>query len=95
MSKCDCFKETLSEVKEHLKEKQIPENATEFKASWEGASVIFADDYVPVNPVIQYQYRKTKKDGSPAKNLTKETVSILCGYCPFCGRQIEKGSGHE
>ncbi|ROV60184.1 hypothetical protein EGH82_10290 [Vibrio ponticus] len=87
MGKCNCFEETLGKIKGHL-ESQLPVGATEFNASWKGAALFFSGDRVPVNPEIAYQYRAMRRKQTPAKNLTKKTVGIMCSYCPFCGRKL-------
>lgn len=87
MSKCTCFKDNLARIEEHVR-KDLPGNITEFKASWAGEAFFFSGDRVPVNPSVNYEYRDVKKDGSPAKRLTRKSVSIFCSYCPFCGRKL-------
>lgn len=90
MEKCTCFDDVLERVKTHIKAK-LPENATEFEANWKHMSfVVSGGDYSPVNPQIDFSYRQMKRDGSPAKNLTKDSISMFCSYCPFCGRKYEK-----
>ncbi|HDY7638927.1 TPA: hypothetical protein RQK07_003323 [Vibrio vulnificus] len=87
MSKCNCFSENLERIKEKVTA-QLPEGATDLSVEWEGYSFFFSGDHVPVNPRILIEYRKKKKDGTPAKNLTKDVVGMLCQYCPFCGRKL-------
>ncbi|HFD4079508.1 hypothetical protein P3632_22015 [Vibrio parahaemolyticus] len=87
MSKCNCFEENLNKIKEHIKE-DLPSDITEFKANWDGAAFILSGDRVPVNPKVNYEFRGTKRDGSPAKRLTKVSVRVFCSYCPFCGRKL-------
>ncbi|WP_417585316.1 hypothetical protein [Nitrincola sp.] len=92
MGKCNCFDETLEAMKAHIIEK-LPEGVVDFEASWEGHSFILSDrDHVPVNPQINYTYRKIKKDKTPAANLSKGQVKVFCSYCPFCGREIGEDS---
>ncbi|MFV0511911.1 MAG: hypothetical protein ACK5M8_22060 [Shewanella algae] len=87
---CNCFQDLLEKVKSHLKDK-IPEDATEFEANWENSALILSSgDYSSVNPRINYSYRKVKRDGTNAKSLTRNSVSVFCDYCPFCGRKYEK-----
>lgn len=88
MSKCNCFDENLERIKERVIA-QLPDDATDLKVEWEGYSFFFSGDRVPVNPKVNIEYRKMKKDKTPAKNLTKESVRMLCSYCPFCGRELE------
>ncbi|BCK23882.1 hypothetical protein DYB95_07025 [Vibrio cholerae] len=89
MDSCKCFEKTLEEMKAKAMEK-LPEGATDVSVTWDNYSYFFTGDYVPVNPTIRLSYRGVKKDKTPAKNLTKEFVNILCSYCPFCGRKVEK-----
>lgn len=90
MSKCTCFNDVLEKVKTHIREK-LPADATEFDAEWENVSFVLASgDFPLVNPRIKYEYRQMKRDGSPAKNLTKDSLTMFCSYCPFCGRKYEK-----
>jgi len=92
MSGCKCFSNMLDKVKEQLMP-QIPEGATEVDFRWQDAT-FFLDggDYSPVNPKVQVKYRKPKKGGGHAKSVTKDSISILCTYCPFCGRKLDKDS---
>ena len=86
---CNCFKETLDKVKEHIKP-QLPEKHSDLKVDWEGYSFILSGKpYIPVNPKINIEYRGFKKNGDPKSNLTKETMSIMARYCPFCGEDTE------
>ncbi len=90
MSECSCFETMLEKVKECIASK-LPEGATEFNANWEDSTLLLCgSDHVPVNPRIAYRYRAIKKDQTPAKNLTKDSLVIMCSYCPFCGRQINR-----
>ena len=91
MAKCDCFEKNLSIITEKLRT-ELPDGATEFEVSWTGAALFFSGDYVPVNPEVNYQYRAMKTNQTPAKNLTKKTIKILCSYCPFCGRELDEGA---
>lgn len=90
MSQCKCFSEMIEKVKDQLMD-QIPEDAVEVDFSWENTAFFpSGGDYSPVNPRVKIEYRKPKKGGGHAKNLTKDSISILCNYCPFCGRKYEK-----
>ena len=88
MSICNCFEEALEGAKKHLVSK-LPEGATEFSADWKGGVFFFSGDHVPVNPAVSYEYRAVKKDGTPAKNLTKNSLTLLASHCPYCGRKLE------
>lgn len=88
MSKsCNCFEETRNKAKEHIRAK-LPEDIVDFSVSWKDSAIFFSGDHVPVNPSLEVTYRKIKKDKIPAKNLTKDSIGIMCSYCPFCGRKL-------
>lgn len=90
MSECKCFSNMIEKVKEQLVS-QVPDDAIEVDFSWQDAPFFLSGgDYAPVNPKVKIEYRKAKKGGGYAKNYTKESVSILCNYCPFCGRELGK-----
>jgi hypothetical protein len=88
MSKCDCFDRNLERIKEKVIA-QLPDDVTDLHVDWDGYVFILSGDLVPVNPKINIEYRKMKKDKTPAKNTTKDSVLMFCSYCPFCGRKLE------
>ena len=90
MGKCNCFSDILDRMKSQVIE-QIPEAEQTLEINWEGYAFFFSGDFVPVNPKIVYSYRGNKKDGTPKANRTKGEARLLCDYCPFCGRKLEKG----
>lgn len=91
MATCNCFDETLERVKTHIHD-QLKEEVAEFKAEWEGYSFFLdGNDHVPVNPRVAYEYRGFKKNGSPRANMTRDTVSLMARYCPFCGIDTKDG----
>lgn len=96
MEKCTCFDDMLKALKDHI-ETNLPSGATELKVSWENMAYhrLSEDDYSQVNPRVNISYRQQKRDGTPAKNLTKDTVAIFCNYCPFCGRKYGKENNEE
>lgn len=94
MNKCNCFNENLNRVKEHI-ESNLPENAMEFNAEWDGHSFFVSGDYSPVNPKINYSYRKLKVNGEPAKSITKDSISMLASYCCYCGRELDKNGDSD
>ena len=86
---CNCFDEYLEKVKEHT-EKRIPNNATEVDHCWDNAVFILANgDFPSVSPKVNYSFRAVKKNGEPAKNITKNEVSVRAEYCCFCGRKYK------
>jgi len=87
---CNCFEETMKEVTKHIKQ-QIPDNAEDFKAEWKDrAFILSAGEYAPANPSIEYEYRPIKRDGTPQKNLRKNSVYILASHCCYCGEKFER-----
>ena len=86
---CNCFDEKLVLIKAHIKP-QLPEKHTDLNIEWEGYS-FFTDGkpHVPVNPKVRIEYRGFKKNGDPKANLTKDSVSMLARYCPFCGEDTK------
>ncbi len=86
---CNCFDEGLGRAKAHIKD-SLPETAIDLLVTWESCAFFFSGDHVQVNPKLNISYRKIKKDGTPARNLTKDSMTILCSYCPFCGRELDK-----
>lgn len=90
MSKCKCFSEMIDKVRPQIME-AIPKGSVDIDISWQGM-VFFPSggDYAPVNPRVEVEYRKPKNGGGHAVRFTKDSVSILCNYCPFCGRKLMK-----
>lgn len=88
MSKCNCFDENLERIKEQVIA-HLPDGATDLRVEWKGRTFFFSGDRLPVNPRVNIEYRKMKKDKTPAKHITRDSVGILCSYCPFCGRELE------
>ena len=86
---CNCFAEKLILITDHIKPK-LPEKYTDLNIEWEGYS-FFLDGkpHVPVNPKVRIEYRRFKRDGEPKVNLTKDSVSMLARYCPFCGEDTK------
>lgn len=87
---CNCFEETLGRMKEHLKDK-IPENAQDLNIDWENRAFMMAKGkYAPTSPRIEIEYRPTKKDGTPAKSMKRDSVTILASHCCYCGEKYER-----
>lgn len=90
MGECNCFDDILDRMKSRVIQ-EIPEAEKTLDINWEGHAFFFSGDYVPVNPKIVYSYQGKKKDGTPKAKRTKGETRIICSYCPFCGRELEKG----
>ena len=87
---CNCFEETLERIEAHIKP-QLPKNAEDIKFDWKDRAFMLSDgDYAPTNPKIEYEYRPMKRDGTPQKNLRRDTVSILASHCCYCGEKFER-----
>lgn len=87
---CNCFEETLEKVTEHIKEK-IPADAKDFEIEWEGRAYMLSEgQYAPTSPKLAYAYRPMKRDGTPQKNLRKDTVTILASHCCYCGEKFDR-----
>lgn len=86
---CNCFAEKLVLITDHIKPK-LPEKYTDLNIDWEGYS-FFMDGkpHVPVNPKVRIEYRGFKRNGDPKVNLTKDSVSMMARYCPFCGEDTK------
>lgn len=89
---CSCFTENLERVKSRLHEQgEIPEGAIDVHVGWQGQIFMLSGgDYAPVNPKIEFEFRKPKKHGGHTRNLSKQDVSICANYCCFCGRKYKK-----
>lgn len=86
---CNCFAEKLVLITNHIKP-ELPEKYTDLNIDWEGYS-FFMDGkpHVPVNPKVRIEYRGFKRNGDPKVNLTKDSVSMMARYCPFCGEDTK------
>lgn len=72
----------------------MPDNAQDIHIDWEGRVFsLSGGDHSPVSPKVKVEYRKIKRSGEPAANLTRDSISILPSYCMFCGRKYEKDGG--
>lgn len=93
---CDCFKEKLKLVTEHIKKDLTDFEKETFHSEWVGYS-FFLDGkpHVPVNPKVAYEYKTKKRNGDVAKNLKKNDVSMLARYCPFCGEDTKKDENKD
>tara|TARA_R110000772_G_scaffold24212_4_gene64132 strand:- start:1079 stop:1558 length:480 start_codon:yes stop_codon:yes gene_type:complete len=87
---CKCFEESLKRVKEHVFNKLDGTSFKDLKVDWVGYSYFLdGKPHVPVNPKVSIEYRGFKKNGDPKANLTKDDVTIMARYCPFCGEDTE------
>ena len=93
MTGCKCFSENLERIREKVKD-QIPADAADLSVEWENAAFFpGGGDYAPVNPRVRIEFREAKRGGGYRKNLTRDSVSMLCNFCPFCGRELGKNKG--
>ena len=89
MSKCECFSKNLKMVKERV-ESKIPRDVSDLNVEWDNSSFFLGGDYSLVNPKINVSYRAKKKNGTPAKNLTRDSFSLVADFCCYCGRKLDK-----
>lgn len=89
INSCNCFDEALGRAKAYIKGK-LPGGAIDLLVTWESSALFFSGEVVPVNPKLNISYRHVKKDGTPDRNLTKDSMTLPCRYCPFCGRELDK-----
>ena len=94
MSKCNCFEQSLKNIDAKIRE-QIPDNVQDVSIDWDNRVFMFSGgDHCPVSHQVKLEYRKVKRNGDPARSMTKDSISILPSYCPFCGREYQ-GNGGE
>ncbi|MGL6184747.1 MAG: hypothetical protein ACRC1T_05145 [Clostridium chrysemydis] len=89
--KCNCIKEFEEQLKNRAKEmKDFQKSDNEIRVSAQGMMFLLngaPDSYIPYQEFEVTQDYITKT----GKNRTKkEKVNILFGYCPYCGRKLEK-----
>lgn len=87
---CDCFKDNLERIKEHVSKKLTDFEKSTLKLNWDGYSFfIEGGDHIPVNPKVNIEYNTKKRNGDVAKSKKKDSVSMMARYCPFCGRDTK------
>ena len=94
MNTCNCFSERLDLAKKRI-ESKLPSGSDYIKIKYRDEVYFFSGDFSPVNPVIEISYKLKKKDGTMAKNSTKDSVSMLADFCCFCGRKLDKQDKEE
>jgi hypothetical protein len=81
---CDCIEKVNEVIREQYEDPEASINV--------GFS--FGGNKVTVKPSgLAAQYRKKKKDGTFQEKKT--TVSIVPGFCPFCGEEYKKEEAAE
>lgn len=86
---CDCFETVGGRMKQRLMEK-VPEGSEVskgFDTEWENKCLSLSTGKAMVMLKYKLAYRAKKKDGSPAKNLTRMEGNVAMNYCPFCGEK--------
>lgn len=82
---CECFKKITDSIEDELKGKN------EVKVKWQNRTFFLDGKYhAPTTLKVETEHRQTKVDGSPYRNLTKNTISCILKFCPFCGVRIEE-----
>jgi len=87
---CDCLETVGERMKQRLMEK-VPEGAEVkkgFDTGWENTCLSLSGGGLIVMLKYKLAYRANKKDGSPAKNLTRMDGNVTMNYCPFCGEKM-------
>ena len=93
---CNCFKDNLERIKEHVSKKLTDFEKSYLHVEWQDyAYMITEKDYVPVNPKVNIEYRTKKRSGDIAKSKKKDSVSMMARYCPFCGRDTKKEKDND
>ena len=84
---CNCLKDTLGKIEVKLKE-VIPKDVKEFKIGWQGEVFRF-DGGCGVGLYVEYEFRKTKSNGTLYANKTKNNSFVSMSFCPFCGESLK------
>ncbi|MFJ5428553.1 hypothetical protein ACIPUP_05265 [Pectobacterium actinidiae] len=95
--KCDCIKRIGNLMEERLSE-GVPSDAEinrGFDTGWENTVFGLSDGKIHVMMKYKLAYRATKKNGEPAKNLTRLEASVKMSFCPFCGQSIDDSSSKD
>lgn len=81
--KCNCFDEMIEAARKPL------EGKNELNVKWQNRVYFLSEKpNAPVVLKIEREYRGVKVNGQPCKNKTKDAVSAILKYCPFCGVEI-------
>ncbi|RYU41316.1 hypothetical protein ERW49_18735 [Aliivibrio finisterrensis] len=85
---CNCINETLEALKEKVIA-NLPCSADKSTFTINFKNRIFRFDGKDNNVLlgIEYEYFKTKNDGTKHKNKTKEQTNLEMSYCPMCGEK--------
>lgn len=80
---CDC----LHNIAENIELSCIPAGATVSRhiTGWSGTAINFTTGNLDLCLNYDLVYRELRKDGAPAKNLTRKKHPVKINYCPFCG----------
>jgi len=94
---CNCIKETEERLRKHMIDQLTERNLLKSEDDVDNAqfktSHIINDGNISIHQLYStfyFDYYRRKKDGSKYANLTKEKVSLIYNYCPFCGEKIKK-----
>lgn len=85
MKKCNCFERVLKEIEPKLKP---GDDVLDWKIDWQGQVMRF-DGGCGIGLYVESEFRHTKKDGTPYRNLTKNSNFIAMSFCPFCGESLK------
>lgn len=90
---CNCYEDVKRRVLDRLKDKGIPDRATEPSIELEGYTFGISQTNNNLfhcaahQAVIRYQ-EPNKKGGM--KNTVKK-ILVMAAFCPFCGKKNKKG----
>lgn len=90
---CNCFNEQLERVKAHVA-KEHPK-AVEIGVSWKDR--IYCLDgkpRTPVHPRVLIEFQDFKRDDTLKARKTKQEITIMGDYCPFCGENQAQAASH-
>ncbi len=88
---CDCLKTIGDKLQARLLEK-VPSDAEisrGFDTGWDNACISLSSGKMIVMMKYRAAYRAKKKNGEPAKNLTRLETNLKMSYCPICGEKQE------
>ncbi|PXB01160.1 hypothetical protein [Pectobacterium carotovorum] len=86
---CNCLKDIGEKLKQRLMEK-VPEDAEVskgFDTGFDNTCLNLSNGTLIVMMKYKLAYRAKKKDGTPAKNLTRLETNLQMFHCPICGEK--------
>lgn len=90
---CNCLDDIFEKVKTKVVSGLPAHDPDSLDMMWENCAISFSHSGSVLTVPIKYSYRKIKKDGSRAQNLSKNRVIIRASHCPFCGEKFPSKEG--